>query len=59
MYSITMLAIKLSILLLYRRLFPIGNFMTRWWIVITFTVGYSIGGALSSLFQCTPIDAAW
>lgn len=31
LYSICMLAIKMSILLMYRRLFPIGNFFTRWW----------------------------
>lgn len=59
MYSIAMLCIKLSILLLYRRLFPIGNFMTRWWIITFFTVGYSIAGALTSALQCRPFESAW
>lgn len=31
LYSSTMLFMKLSILILYRRLFPIKNFTIRWW----------------------------
>ncbi|THV90485.1 hypothetical protein D6D27_05820, partial [Aureobasidium pullulans] len=30
-YSISMLFIKMSILMLYRRLFPINNFKYLWW----------------------------
>jgi hypothetical protein len=59
MYSVTMCFSKLSILLLYRRLFPISNFVKRWWVVTAFTVAYSIGGAFASLFQCSPLTSAW
>jgi len=59
MYSVTMCFSKLSILLLYRRLFPISNFTKRWWVVTGFTVAYSIGGAFASLFQCSPLTSAW
>jgi len=59
LYSATMLFIKLSILVLYRRLFPIDNFAIRWWVVVIFTVGYSVAGILSSLFACTPVAATW
>ncbi|THZ03651.1 hypothetical protein D6C95_03654 [Aureobasidium pullulans] len=59
MYSITMLFSKMSILLLYRRLFPIVNFAKRWWAVVAFTVAYSVGGMLASLFQCRPMESAW
>jgi len=59
LYSATMMFIKLSILLLYRRLFPIDNFMIRWWIVTFFTVGYSVGGIFASLFQCVPVRSVW
>ncbi|KAI5272529.1 hypothetical protein E4T47_04206 [Aureobasidium subglaciale] len=59
MYSITMLFSKLSILLLYRRLFPISNFAKRWWAVVAFTVAYSVGGVFASLFQCRPMESAW
>lgn len=58
-YIINMLAIKLSILLLYRRLFPISSFQWKWWAVTLFTVGYSCGGILATIFSCTPINAAW
>ncbi|KAH0026854.1 hypothetical protein KCU78_g4211, partial [Aureobasidium melanogenum] len=59
MYSITMLFAKLSILMLYRRLFPIVNFAWSWWFVTAFTVAYSVGGIFSSLFQCRPMASAW
>lgn len=59
MYSVTMFFSKLSILLLYRRLFPIANFAKRWWLVTGFTIAYSTGGAFASLFQCSPLTSAW
>ncbi|KAI5236344.1 hypothetical protein E4T42_09492 [Aureobasidium subglaciale] len=58
-YITAMLAIKFSILMMYRRLFPIQNFRWRWWVVTLFTFGYSIGGILATVFSCTPIHAAW
>ncbi|KAH0026638.1 hypothetical protein KCU78_g4305, partial [Aureobasidium melanogenum] len=58
-YITAMLAIKFSILMMYRRLFPIQNFRWRWWAVTLFTFGYSIGGILATVFSCTPIHAAW
>ncbi|KAG9564896.1 hypothetical protein KCU61_g7293, partial [Aureobasidium melanogenum] len=59
MYSVTMLFAKLSILMLYRRLFPIANFAKRWWFVTAFTIAYSLGGIFSSLFQCRPMASTW
>lgn len=59
MYSACMMFIKVSILLLYRRVFPVGTFMIRWWFVLLFTVGYSLGGICASLFSCTPMESAW
>jgi hypothetical protein len=59
MYSITMLFSKLSILLLYRRLFPIVNFAKQWWAVVAFTVAYSVGAIFASWFQCRPMASAW
>lgn len=58
-YITAMLAIKFSILMMYRRLFPIQTFRWRWWVVTLFTFGYSIGGILATVFSCTPIHAAW
>ncbi|KAI4721908.1 hypothetical protein E4T48_01880 [Aureobasidium sp. EXF-10727] len=59
MYSVTMFFSKLSILLLYRRLFPITNFAMSWWFVTGFTIAYSVGGVAASLFQCRPMASAW
>ncbi|KAI5200147.1 hypothetical protein E4T39_05830 [Aureobasidium subglaciale] len=58
-YSISMLLIKMSILMLYRRLFPINNFKHLWWICAFCTVGYGLGAIFSSLFACVPVRANW
>lgn len=58
-YSACVLFGKLSIMLLYRRLFPTDNFRLRWWTTLFVTVGYSIGGIFSSLFACTPVSMSW
>ncbi|KAI4849988.1 hypothetical protein E4T44_03011 [Aureobasidium sp. EXF-8845] len=59
MYSVTMFFSKMSILLLYRRLFPIVNFAKQWWAVVAFTVAYSVGAIFASWFQCRPMASAW
>lgn len=58
-YSSCMFFAKLSILLLYLRLFPIQDFMWKWWAVMFFTFGYSIAGVFVEIFACTPISAQW
>ncbi|CAD0024878.1 unnamed protein product [Aureobasidium pullulans] len=58
-YSSSMLSIKVAIMLLYRRLFPIQNFYWRWWAVFLFAVGYSVAGILTEIFDCTPVHFQW
>lgn len=58
-YSASMLSIKVAIMLLYRRLFPIQNFIWRWWAVFLFAVGYSMAGILTEIFDCTPVHFQW
>ncbi|KAK6007013.1 hypothetical protein QM012_006021 [Aureobasidium pullulans] len=58
-YSVCMLLIKMSILMLYRRLFPIENFRYLWWMCAFCTVGYGLGAIFSSLFACVPVRANW
>jgi hypothetical protein len=58
-YSSSMLSIKVAIMLLYRRLFPIQNFLWRWWAVFLFAVGYSVAGILTEIFDCTPVHFQW
>ncbi|KAI4717159.1 hypothetical protein E4T48_06623 [Aureobasidium sp. EXF-10727] len=58
-YSVCMLLTKMSILMLYRRLFPIDNFRYLWWMCAFCTVGYGLGAMFSSLFACVPVRANW
>lgn len=58
-YSVCMLIVKMSVLMLYRRLFPIENFRYLWWICAFCTVGYGLGAIFSSLFACVPVRANW
>jgi hypothetical protein len=59
-YSGAMLFVKLSFLFLYRRIFNYSRgFSLQWWLVLVLVVGYSVGGMLSSLLTCLPIDMAW
>ncbi|KAG9513740.1 hypothetical protein KCU93_g9993, partial [Aureobasidium melanogenum] len=58
-YSVCMLIVKMSILMLYRRLFPIENFRYLWWICVFCTVGYGLGAIFASLFACVPVRANW
>jgi hypothetical protein len=59
LYSACMLTMKLSVLMLYRRLFPIQNFRLQWWCAVCFVVAYSVMFIFASLFSCSPISAAW
>ena len=59
LYSACMLTMKLSVLMLYRRLFPIQNFRLQWWCAFGFTTAYSVMFIFASLFSCSPISAAW
>ncbi|KAH0314680.1 hypothetical protein KCU71_g6488, partial [Aureobasidium melanogenum] len=59
LYSACMLTMKLSVLMLYRRLFPIQNFRIQWWCAFFFVNAYSVMFIFASLFSCSPISAAW
>lgn len=51
--------IKLSILVLYRRIFPIYSFKRLTWIPIMMSIVWYIVLVLLLIFQCHPIHAAW
>jgi hypothetical protein len=59
LYSACMLTMKLSVLMLYRRLFPIQNFRIQWWSAFLFVNAYSILFIFASIFSCLPISAVW
>src|SRR5689334_21951056 len=61
-YSAGIMFIKLSFLLLYRRIFKSAStpsWRCLWWITLFVVVGYSIGGILASLLACLPIYSGW
>ena len=60
-YSVALLFAKLSILLLYYRIFGFGSkvYTYLWWSTLFVTVGYLVSSMLASIFSCTPIAASW
>lgn len=58
-YNPAVVAIKSSILLLYRRLFPGRRLKIILWCVGGFVVSYSIAQSLVEVFQCSPVNALW
>jgi len=56
-----MMCTKLSLLLLYRRVFGTGQrqFNILWWITVSLVVLYSIPSLGFIIFGCIPMQAAW
>ncbi|KPM41712.1 hypothetical protein AK830_g4838 [Neonectria ditissima] len=50
---------KISILLLYLRIFPRRGFRIACWVLIGLNAAYFIAFELVSIFQCSPIEGAW
>ena len=58
-YITTISAVRISLLLLYRRIFQTRNFERVCWVVGAMTVCWWIVGVLLDIFQCRPVNAAW
>ncbi|KAL8679707.1 MAG: hypothetical protein Q9186_004025 [Xanthomendoza sp. 1 TL-2023] len=58
-YCAAIASVKLSCLLLYRRLFPVKGFIRILWSVGGFIVCYTVVQILLIIFQCRPISRAW
>ena len=58
-YTPASTAIKWSILLLYRRLFPGKKFNIVLWSVGIFLMFFALAQMLSVIIQCTPVAALW
>ena len=58
-YNAAITTIKLSILQLYRRLFPVPRFRLILWGVTAFVISCWLTISLLTIFQCRPINAAW
>ncbi|RAL17774.1 uncharacterized protein BO97DRAFT_402275 [Aspergillus homomorphus CBS 101889] len=58
-YALTLPTIKLSILLMYRRLFPTKTFGYATAAVGAIVLGWMISVVLAQILTCLPVDAAW
>ncbi|KAI8635442.1 hypothetical protein F5Y19DRAFT_407786 [Xylariaceae sp. FL1651] len=59
-YAIDVTLIKLSILTLYLRLFNVnGNFKKYCYAMMAFVMAWGIAVLLTTIFQCSPVPAAW
>ncbi|KAL8804663.1 MAG: hypothetical protein Q9200_005740 [Gallowayella weberi] len=58
-YSLTITCSKISILLLYRRIFSTRRFRQATTIVGSLCVGWCIAAIVADIFQCRPIHAAF
>ncbi|KAI4219043.1 MAG: hypothetical protein L6R36_008598 [Xanthoria steineri] len=58
-YLVSLGATKISILLLYRRIFPNREFHAVIWGMGVFVVAFTIASVLSMIFACKPISGAW
>ncbi|KAL8910937.1 MAG: hypothetical protein Q9172_007761 [Xanthocarpia lactea] len=59
LYIVSLAATKLSILLLYRRIFPNRGFHAVIWAVGIFVVAFTTANVLFIIFSCNPINGAW
>lgn len=58
-YFIVLTLVKISILLMYYRIFPLPSFRIAAWILSTTTIIWAMTCWLLLLFQCIPIKRAW
>ena len=58
-YTPAITAVKLSALLLYRRIFPSNEFRKILWVVAGIILCYTIPQQAITIFQCDPISGAW
>ena len=59
LYNPSIFTTKLSVILLYHRMFPSSRFKILLWCVGAFVGMYSFTAAMVNIFQCVPVDADW
>lgn len=59
LYSITLSATKISILLFYREIFPGHRFAIVTNIVGAFVIAMGVASTLVSIFSCNPVEGFW
>ncbi|KAL8637525.1 MAG: hypothetical protein Q9228_005210 [Teloschistes exilis] len=59
LYIVSLALTKVSILLLYRRIFPQRNYHLILWGVGTFVAAFTFANVVFVIFSCHPIQGAW
>ncbi|KAL8685241.1 MAG: hypothetical protein Q9218_007885 [Villophora microphyllina] len=59
LYMVSLALTKISILLLYRRVFPKRGFHALLWAVGAFISAFTVANVLLVIFSCRPIRGAW
>jgi hypothetical protein len=50
---------KVSVLLLYMRIFVTRTFRVFCWMALIVVLGWSIGSIFATIFQCVPLKGSW
>jgi len=58
-YKVVVCLNKVSILLLYKRIFVSKAFHVATWVVMAVVLAWSLGAIFATLFQCVPIAGSW
>lgn len=58
-YKVVVCLNKVSVILLYLRIFVTKYFRIAAFVVMFIVVGYGIGGIGATIWQCVPIEGAW
>lgn len=59
LYTPAIAAVKFSVLLLYRRLFPGRTFQKTLWVLGGFIFCYTVTQELTVVLECIPVAGAW
>ncbi|KAI4289525.1 MAG: hypothetical protein L6R35_001206 [Caloplaca aegaea] len=59
LFYLSSTAIKICLLLFYRRIFPVRELKLALQIAMGIVIAYFIGSVLSLIFQCAPVDKYW
>jgi hypothetical protein len=59
LYAVIITLTKISIILLYLRIFPTRGFVIRCYCLIGFIVAFFVGAGFAVTFTCSPLSLMW
>jgi hypothetical protein len=58
-YKMVICLNKVSVVLLYRRIFVANGFRILCWVVLSLVISWTIAALGATIFQCVPVRGAW